>query len=114
MWAYRQHYRAGVPLTRCGPNATRRASCVAPSTHRRWIGHSNLLGDAGAVVVLILVAGMRDPSPKAREKGQERDAIALCWKDYDRKSLDPATKRFVASACELMEKRFREKHSVEP
>lgn len=73
-----------------------------------------LLGGAGAVVVLILVAGMRDPSPKAREKGQERDAIALCWKDYERKSLDPATKRFVASACELLDRRFREKHGLEP
>lgn len=73
-----------------------------------------LLGGAGAVVVLILIAGMKSPSPKEREKGKERDAIALCWKDYERKSLDPATKRFVASACELLEKRFREKHGVEP
>lgn len=69
---------------------------------------------AGLLVLLVLIAAMRGPSPKAKEKGQERAAIDLCWKDYERRSLDPSNKRFVASACELMEKRFREKHGVEP
>lgn len=46
--------------------------------------------------------------------GRDRSAIQLCWSDYERKSLDPPTKRLVASMCEKMEQSFRQKYGVNP
>lgn len=37
-------------------------------------------------------------------------AIDLCWEEYERKSLTPDQKRFIAGACEMMEDEFRNKH----
>lgn len=39
-------------------------------------------------------------------KNEARNGIAACWKDQARKSLDPATARFVAGTCEKMESDF--------
>ena len=50
----------------------------------------------------------------AREKGIKRRAIKQCWKDYERKSLEPSTKRFVASVCEKIEHDFTQQYGVEP
>ncbi|GEM_PF-1743372 len=78
----------------------------------------------GTVIVVLLVLGaifvailmvMNPEDPAVREeRWRKKDAIELCWKEYERKSLDPATKRFVASACEKMEKDFRDKYGQEP
>ena len=41
-------------------------------------------------------------------------AIKLCWQGYEKKSLDPGTKRLVASVCEKMEGEFKQKYSRDP
>lgn len=61
-------------------------------------------------VVLVLVLGAQPQS----QKGKDRQVIELCWKDQGRKSLDPGAARFVAGACEMLERRFRETHGTEP
>lgn len=66
------------------------------------------------VVLVILALGHREPSPAEKEMSSARASIKLCWSDHDRKSLDPATKRFVAGTCEMMEQDFRTKHRRDP
>lgn len=58
----------------------------------------------------LAIAGSRG----SEERSNERGAIDLCWKDYERKSFDPETKRFIAGTCEMMERKFTEKHGVKP
>lgn len=48
------------------------------------------------------------------EQSRARAAIKLCWEEYERKSLDPQTKRFVASTCEMMERDFQKKFGRRP
>lgn len=55
-----------------------------------------------------------DNSPEAKEKSRSRDAIKLCWQDYEKKSFDVNTKNFIARTCEKMEDDFRSAHGVNP
>lgn len=50
------------------------------------------------------------PSPKA----QARHAIDYCWEDQKRKSLTPAEQRFIAGACEKMERDFTQTYGHRP
>lgn len=61
--------------------------------------------------VALLVIGAFLPET---EKSKDRAVIDLCWQDYERKSLEPATKRFIAGTCEMIEQRFKEKHGHAP
>ncbi len=63
------------------------------------------------VFFLIMYLGS---TPQAKEKGIKRMAIKQCWKDYERKSLDPSTKRFLASVCEKIERDFKQDYGVDP
>lgn len=52
--------------------------------------------------------------PAADQRVDDRRRIAQCWADYERKSLDPSEKRFVASVCEKLERDFVTKHRMQP
>ncbi|MCE9949233.1 putative periplasmic lipoprotein [Hafnia paralvei] len=65
-----------------------------------------------SLIVLLLIGC--DQSPEDKEKSNSREAIKLCWKDYDKKSLTPDAKRFVASVCEKMESDFKGRYGVAP
>jgi hypothetical protein len=52
--------------------------------------------------------------PKKTAIDHDRDAIAYCWKEYERKSLDPATKLLVAKACEDREAKFTKDYNRTP
>jgi len=103
-----------VPCKECGNEVSTDAracpKCGAKQPRsKRWL--VVLL----VVVAVIFIWGLSISStPEAKAKARERAAIDLCWEDYKRKSLDPATQRFVASACEMMENKFRETHGVDP
>ena len=67
------------------------------------------------VLVLVVVFFMRfGNSEVAKDKGIKRMAIEQCWKDYERKSLDPETKRFIASSCEKIESDFKQQYGIDP
>lgn len=72
------------------------------------------------MLVVMLVGGflawalLRTPSPEEEARHQDRYAIQACWEEQGRKSLAPGQARFVASVCEELEKRFRERHGVAP
>ncbi len=68
----------------------------------------------GAVGLFVAYAMLRTPSPEDAAKSRARAAIGLCWEDQKRKSLDPATARFVASTCEQMERDFKSRYGVSP
>ena len=88
---------------------------ISPSD--RAGGSSVGLWVTSIVVALVLVFSLimyLGNTPQAEEKGIKRMAIEQCWKDYERKSLDPGTKRFVASVCEKLERDFKQQYGVEP
>lgn len=63
---------------------------------------------------MLLLAIIQNNSPENAEKNKARDAISICWQEYEKKSLDPAGKRFIAGACELMEHKFRDQYRTSP
>lgn len=65
-----------------------------------------------ALVMIIGSCAGRDPNVVSRVS--EKDAISYCWEQQARKSLDPSTARFAASACERMESDFRTKWGFNP
>ena len=64
--------------------------------------------------VLLMVIGSCTDSPERQQRFREADAIKLCWEEQKRKSLDPGTARFVAGACEKMERDFEQRHGRRP
>ena len=68
----------------------------------------------GLVAAFLLFGALVGNTPEGQAKSQERRAIELCWDEQKRKSLDPGTQRFVASTCEMMERKFQEKYGVKP
>lgn len=67
-----------------------------------------------SVLALFIVALVAGQSPAEKAKDQERDAIAYCWKEQGRKSMDPSLARFVAGTCERMEAEYLKKHGRPP
>lgn len=92
------------------PRASRSQEADQPGTPFKWW----LWGPVGAVGLFLTWALMRTPSPEEDAKFKARYAIELCWKQQERKSLDPGAARFVAGACEQMEADFRRKYGVNP
>lgn len=60
-----------------------------------------------ALIVLILLFSAAANNYRPDEKSKARDAIRLCWQEYEKKSLSAGEKQFVASACEKMEREFK-------
>jgi len=67
---------------------------------------------AVAAFMALGVAVKDDPVLVA--KGEQRSIIDGCWRDYERKSADPQTKRLVASICESLEDDFAKQHGHRP
>jgi len=67
----------------------------------------------GLILVFIIWAGIKGATTNDG-RDEAREAIKLCWSEQGRKSLDPATARFVASTCEMMEREFQKKYGVSP
>lgn len=64
------------------------------------------------VVYALLAAKFR--SPEDQERIDKRSAIEHCWENQGKKSLDPGTARFVASACERMEDDYTKRYGRKP
>lgn len=78
----------------------------------------------GALSIAAIVVGMIVTGPQneggvpyespSEQKSMARQSIEICWEDQQRKSLDPATQRFVAGVCESMESKFVAKYGHKP
>lgn len=72
------------------------------------------------IVVAVLVAAFfglgayQLNTPDGQARSQERDVIAACWQQQERKSFSPEAARFIAGACEKLEADFRAKWNREP
>lgn len=66
------------------------------------------------VVVVLAMLLESERSPEAKAKDRERAAIKLCWDEQKRKSLTLDEQRFIAGACELMERDFLDKYRHKP
>lgn len=71
-----------------------------------------IVGLAVAAFVVFAIVDANDPTSQA--KASARNAIELCWSEQSRKSLTPGTQRFVAGACEQMERDFVQKYHARP
>lgn len=112
---------AMITCRECGqPVSSEAAACpecgVSPqkqSTNWLWVPVGLV-----AAFVLFLVFGsfarLSPPDPELEEQSRKRLAIELCWKEQARKSLTPGEARFIAGACETMEREFEDKYRVKP
>lgn len=73
-----------------------------------------LLWGGGAIVAFLMFGAIVGNSPEGQEKARQRQAIDSCWSEQQKKSLDPASQRFVAGACERMEEKFMQQHGHKP
>jgi len=64
----------------------------------------------GVPVIFCTWAVVKDPDPYVEEKWRAKETIDLCWEDQGRKSHTPATARFVAGTCEMLEREYLEKY----
>lgn len=71
-----------------------------------WLG--------GAVAAFLIFGATVGNTPEAKARMASKDAISLCWKEQERKSLTPGAQRFVAGACEKMEADYRAKWGRNP
>lgn len=68
-----------------------------------------------ALVVLFMGFGaILFNSPQGQEKHRARMAIEGCWSSQGGKSIEPGLARFIAGACEKMERDFQDKYGVSP
>lgn len=65
-------------------------------------------------LVVAAASGACTPSADSEAKAHARRAIDLCWSEQARKSITPGEARFIAGACEKMERDFRSKWGVNP
>lgn len=103
-----------APCPECGVQISTSAkscpSCGARVARTRWW----LVVPALAVTAFLVLGAVQSNTPQGRAKADQRAAIELCWKNSERRSLDPATQRFAAAACERMEAEFRQQFGREP
>lgn len=70
---------------------------------------------AGAIVVAFFGFGaVMSNTPEGQTRIKARDAIAFCWEEQGRKSLDAASQRLAAGACEGMENAYEQKFGRRP
>ena len=73
----------------------------------KWI-----LGVPAGLFVLLMIVGSF--SSGGGESGSARRAIDHCWSEQSRKSLAPSEARFIAGACEKMERDYKDKYGRAP
>lgn len=109
-----------MPLTTCATcsatmstEAAACPACGAPNTKPKktkwwlWVP----LGLGAAFLTFGFIAGN---TPEGQERQRQRDAIAQCWSEQSRKSLDVGTSQFVAGSCETLEERYRKRWGRNP
>lgn len=103
-----------APCRECGVQISTSAkscpNCGARVARTRWW----LVVPALAITAFLALGAIQSNTPEGLAESDKRAAIKLCWKTSERRSLDPATQRFAAAACERMEHDFRKRFGHEP
>ena len=72
---------------------------------------------ATAVAAFLLLSFVIDaPAPTAEQEAQTqaKRVIKACWKQQERKSLDPETVRLIAGTCEQLEAEYKSTYKTAP
>lgn len=103
-----------ITCKECGTEISTKAKscpkCGVKIPHTKWW----LWIPLGLVSAFLAFGAMISNSPEGQEKAKSRHAIDYCWEGQKQKSLDPATQRFVAGACEKMERDFETQYGHRP
>ena len=102
------------PLTECQPFDPCTADDAETDKKPMSALSVTLIGIAVVVVLFLAYGAKVSNTPLGKEKAAARDAIDLCLKEQERKSLTPQEARFIAGACEMMENDFSKKYGVRP
>lgn len=114
---------AMAPCAECGVQVSDKAAacpqCGARPGRFRPAGNKTarvvILGVAGAFVGLTALGLFVDTSsPELDEMSEAKRMIKLCWKEQERKSLDPETARVFAGTCEQLEADYKAKYRTSP
>ncbi len=106
---------AGVGIDNA-PNRVYKAPMVADAAPQQFMTTTRKV----FLILGVLVVGffgfgfILASSPDGKARSHERDVIAYCWQQQERKSIEPAMARFVAGTCEKLEADFRVKWNREP
>lgn len=73
-----------------------------------------LLAPVIAIGGLMLIGALMPNNPDRDARWRAQDAVKLCWSEQGRKSLDASTARFVAGACEKMERDYEARWGRKP
>lgn len=68
----------------------------------------------GLVVAFLGFGMVVANTPEGKVRTAEREAIERCWDEQKRLSLAPEQQRFIAGACERMEREYTAKHGRTP
>ncbi|MBD8531525.1 MULTISPECIES: hypothetical protein [unclassified Massilia] len=102
-----------APCTDCGYSISNKAAvcpqCGARPAKKKWWPWALL-----AVVVAIGILAAAGSSPEAQARIHDEQIIDMCWEDHKTKSFEPATSRFVASTCEMLESKYEKKYGRKP
>lgn len=95
----------GAPIAGKMKNETKQKSKVLSWT----------LGVPGAIFLPFFIYGIfASQTPEGKAKQAVRYGIERCWREQESKSLAPSEARFVAGACEILEKKFRDMYGLNP
>ncbi len=114
--AYMRAKVAASPPPAAPPAVAAEAPPAAKSPKKRllpWWGWV-LLTPVIAIGALLLIGALLPNNPDRDARWRAQDAIKLCWSEQGRKSLDAPTARFVAGACEKMERDYEAKWGRKP
>lgn len=103
----------GAPC-RSGGQAQSSGVAASQSPKKRNIWKWIIGVPVAGFLALLAFGAYVSSTPDGRERSNERAAIDLCWSEQSRKSNTSGSARFIAGACEKMERDFRERWGVNP
>lgn len=111
----RARVATGAPARAAVPEVVDLATAAKPAK-KRWLPWWGwvLLAPVIAIGALMLIGALMPDNPDRDARWRAQDAIKLCWSEQGRKSLDASTARFVAGACEKMERDYEARWGRKP
>lgn len=104
----------GHPMAPAAPAAPSVLPPAPPAADGGFGIFKTLLLFFGGLVLVFVAYAMSKEDPLKEEREHDRFAIEICWKEQERKSLDPSGARFLAGVCEKMEADFKLKYGTTP
>ncbi|WP_454710983.1 zinc-ribbon domain-containing protein [Cupriavidus nantongensis] len=106
--------KCGNPIsTQAGTAAATTSSTPTPKPGM-GTGMKAVLWVGGALVAFLLFGAIAGNQPGAKEKATDQMAIELCRKDEADELKSIATRKFIRSTCDAMERKFSDRYGHAP